>query len=173
MENNRPISRNTIELKKFIGKYQSSSGSGTFTFKVQCTDIEGVEALWARLQEGTIDKRGADDMGVDVLQILNLLEAKEKPQKTPSRVRYPTEDPDDQTCARKRRQLRPSPNAQLKKEHDATDMSGKSPGKRKRHQHSSDQFTGEDDRADETRSSETLPRNIIDSVDEYVGLIRA
>jgi hypothetical protein len=164
MEHNPPI--RTTELEKIITNCQLWTGGISKAQNVGIEELAG-EALGARLKQGTIHKRGADDMGAEAQ--LELLEPNKKHKKTPSRVRYPTEDPADERCARERRQLRPPHNAQLKKEHDAYEMSGKSPGKRKRH--SSDQST-RDDRADELRSSETVPHEVIDSADEYVGLIR-
>src|SRR6266536_5290660 len=91
MEHNPPIG--AIELENIITNCQLWTGG---IFKAQNVDIEELagEALGARL------KRGADNMGAEAQpEPRNYFEPNKKPKKTPSCVRYPTEDPADERCA--------------------------------------------------------------------------
>jgi hypothetical protein len=156
-----------IVLNKTLQKLSLSSRG---SFRVVNVDVDFEEAPPRRLKEGTNHKRALSGMDLESFKQLQLPFSKCNEQPELYRHHRPRSKETGQREHPRRRSLSLlGRNARLTIEHEASAMPGRSPGKRKRHQHSEDLSRAED-LTDDLGSSPTITHEIEGSPDSYVCL---
>ena len=155
-------------LKKTLCKHTAAERG---SFKAVNLDLDFEEDASRRLKEGTNHKRALSDVDLDSFKQLQLHLTECNKQPELYRRHRPRSDETGTGEGPRRRSLSPlGRNARLIIEHEASAMPGRSPGKRKRHQHSED-LTRVEDLTDDVESSPTITHEAEGgSPDSYVCL---